>query len=151
MLERFELEPAAFIPGALETFGWLRRKGVALALNTGFDRSVAAVIIGSLPWRGVSVDTVVCSDDVSRGRPSPSMILHAMAQTGISDAAQVMTIGDTVKDLEAGNNAGVGVNIGVLSGAHDRKRLQQVAHTQLLPSIADIPSWWIEQLNRNHT
>jgi phosphoglycolate phosphatase-like HAD superfamily hydrolase len=69
------------------------------------------------------------------------MILQAMEKAGVADAAQVMTVGDTTKDLEAGNNAGVGINIGVFSGAHDQARLQKVAHAQILPSIADIPAF----------
>ena len=40
--------------------------------------------------------------------------------------------------LQAVEQAGVGINTGVLSGAHDQGRLQQVDHTQIRPSIADI-------------
>lgn len=151
LLARFQKERVAFIPGTLETFRWLRQKGVALALNTGFDRIIANTIIDRLPWNDFSVETVVCGDDVLQGRPAPLMILRAMAKTGVRNPAQVMTVGDTVKDLEAGNNAGVGVNIGVLSGAHNRERLQQVAHTKLLPSIADLPAWWQKHLNQGVT
>jgi phosphonatase-like hydrolase len=141
LLARFKNRPVNFVAGTLGTFRWLREKGVALALNTGFDRVIADTIIDRLPWNGFSIETLVCGDDVTQGRPAPLMILKAMEQAGVAEAAQVMTVGDTTKDLEAGNNAGVGINIGVLSGAHDRAHLQQVAHTQILPSIADIPDF----------
>jgi phosphonatase-like hydrolase len=147
LLERFQRQPVMFIPGTLETFRWLQQKSVALALNTGFDRIIAQKIIKRLPWNGISVDAVVCGDDVRQGRPAANMILKAMALTGVTAAKQVMTVGDTTKDLEAGTNAGVGVNIGVLSGAHTLERLQQVTHTQLLASIADLPAWWREHLD----
>jgi len=141
LLELFQKKPIAFIPGAVKTFQWLRQNGVALALNTGFDRVIAETIVDRLPWRGCFVDAVVCGDDVHKGRPAPDMIFNAMQRTGVGEAARVMTIGDTTKDLEAGNNAGVGINIGVLSGAHERERLQKVAHTQILASVADVPAW----------
>jgi phosphonatase-like hydrolase len=146
LLARYQNEGVAFVPGTLKTFAWLREIGVALAINTGFDRVVTDAVIANLPWGGFAVDTVVCGDDVDQGRPAPLMILRAMAQTSVSQAVQVMTVGDTVKDLEAGNNAGVGINVGVLSGAHGRQQLQQVEHTQILNSIADLPSWWRTQL-----
>ena len=141
LVARFKNGPVAFVAGTLETFRWLRDQDVALALNTGFDRILAETIINRLPWDGFLIETLVCGDDVTQGRPAPLMILQAMEQAGVADAAQVMTVGDTTKDLEAGTNAGVGINIGVLSGAHDQGRLQQVGHTRILPSIADIPDF----------
>ena len=141
LLERFKQGSVDFVPGTLETFRWLQAKDVALALNTGFDRVIAHTIIDRLPWHGFLIQTLVCGDDVHQGRPAPLMILRAMEQTGVADAGQVMTIGDTTKDLEAGANANVGINIGVLSGAHDLARLQKVAHTQILPSIAALPDF----------
>ena len=52
---------------------------------------------------------------------------------------RVVNVGDTALDLESGWNAGVGYNIGVLSGAHGRDQLQQAPHTHLLASVADLP------------
>jgi phosphoglycolate phosphatase-like HAD superfamily hydrolase len=44
-----------------------------------------------------------------------------------------------VLDLQAGHNAGVALNIGVLSGAHGRDQMQPHPHTHLLESVATIP------------
>ncbi|MFZ1910218.1 MAG: HAD family hydrolase, partial [Burkholderiales bacterium] len=49
--------------------------------------------------------------------------------------------GDTDNDLQAGANAGVGANLGVLSGAHDRARLEKAPHDALLASAALLPAW----------
>jgi len=62
----------------------------------------------------------------------------------VTDVARVAAVGDTVLDLQAGANAGVRWNIGVLSGAHTRGQLEAVPHTVLLPSVADLPSLWPE-------
>jgi len=127
------------IPGASGAFGWLRSRGVRVALNTGFDRETAQMLLDALGWRDGTVDAVVCGDDVARGRPAPDMILRCMELTRVSGAGSVANVGDTVLDLQAGHNAGVRWNIGVLTGAHERAVMAAQPHTRLLPSVADLP------------
>jgi len=55
---------------------------------------------------------------------------------------RVCAVGDTALDLQAGSNAGVGWNVGVLSGAHDRDTLASAPHTHLIPTIADLRGLW---------
>jgi phosphoglycolate phosphatase-like HAD superfamily hydrolase len=45
-------------------------------------------------------------------------------------------------DLQAGYNAGAGWNIGMLSGAHSREKLESQPHTHLLGSVAELPGIW---------
>ncbi len=128
------------IAGAETTMAWLRGKGIKVALNTGFDRSIADLIVEALGWRA-SVDALVCGDDVANGRPAPDLIFKAMERTGIAAAAQVMAVGDTVLDLRAGRNAGAGWVVGVLSGAHTRAQLEKEPHDALIASVADVPDF----------
>jgi len=79
-------------------------------------------------------------DDVSQGRPAPYLIFRAMEATGVLDVHRVANVGDTVLDLQAGWNAGVRWNIGVLSGAHTEERLRPMPHTRLLRSVAALLS-----------
>jgi len=132
------------IPGASATFRWLRSRGVRVALNTGFDRETAQMLLEALRWRGGIVDAVVCGDDVARGRPAPDMILRCMKLTGVSGSDSVANVGDTVLDLQAGHNAKVAWNIGVLTGAHDRARMEEQPHTRLLSSVAELPALFEE-------
>ena len=67
------------------------------------------------------------------------MIFHCMEATAVADVRSVANVGDTVLDLQAGHNAGVALNIGVLSGAHGRDQMQEQPHTHLLNSVADLP------------
>jgi phosphoglycolate phosphatase-like HAD superfamily hydrolase len=61
-----------------------------------------------------------------------------MERTGVANLQAVMNVGDTVLDLRAGHAAGVRWNVGVLSGAHDRRQLEQAPHTHLVDSIRDL-------------
>ena len=127
------------IPGASGTFGWLRSRGVRVALNTGFDRETAQMLLEALGWHEGIADAVVCGDDVERGRPAPDMILRCMDLAKVAGAGSVANVGDTVLDLQAGHNAKVGWNIGVLTGAHERSLMAAQPHTHLLGSVADLP------------
>jgi phosphonatase-like hydrolase len=130
------------VPGAALTFRSLQARGVQVALNTGFDRETTALLLGALGWADGMVDGVVCGDDVTQGRPAPYLIFRAMEATGASSVHRVANIGDTTLDLQAGYNAGVRWNVGVLSGAHKRESLEGVPHTHLTPSVAELPRLW---------
>ena len=133
------------IPGAAGVFGWLRGRGVRVALNTGFDRDTARMLLDALGWNGQTVDAVVCGDDVARGRPAPDMILRCMELTGVANAKSVANVGDTMLDLQAAHNAGAGWNIGVLTGAHERELMAAQPHTHLLASVAELPALFSAQ------
>jgi len=130
--------PVNPVPGAEETFRWCADHGICVVLTTGFDREVADLLITHLGW-GESVNATICDNDVEQGRPAPDLILAAMRSVNLVDVARVASVGDTVSDLEAGANAGTGMNIGVLSGAHDREKLQAAPHTVLIDSVASLP------------
>ena len=132
------------IPGAEQTFEWLHGRQIKVALNTGFDRMITDLLLRAIGWGPESVNAVICGDDVPQGRPAPFLIFRAMEATSVIRVNRVMNVGDTVLDLQAGWNAGVGENIGVLSGAHSLDQLQKAPHTRLISSVAEIPALWSE-------
>ena len=140
-LQQVFTREAAPVPGALATFAWLRAHHIKLALNTGFDRDTAQLLLNALGWQSMA-DAVICGDDVPQGRPAPYMIFRAMEACGITNVREVLTIGDTVSDLQAAFNAGVAVSVGVLSGAHSRAQLVAEPHTYLIDSIEKLPELW---------
>ena len=130
----------AEVPGAAETFARLRAAGVRVALNTGFSRPIVEPLLVRLGWSvPATVDAVVTSDEVARGRPAPDMLRLLMERFGIRDSTRVAKVGDTVVDLEEGHAAGCGLVIGVLTGACTREELAPVPHTHLVASIVDVP------------
>jgi phosphonatase-like hydrolase len=128
------------IAGAADTFRTLRSAGIKVALNTGFDRMMTDLITQAVGWQSGVVDAIVCGDDVPAGRPAPYLIFRSMELTGATDVRRVSATGDTTLDLEAGANAGCGLVVGVLSGAHDRARLSTRPHSHLIASVADFPA-----------
>jgi phosphoglycolate phosphatase len=140
-LQRVFAREATPVAGAADTFSWLRARNIKLALNTGFDRDIADMLLDALRWRDVA-DAVICSDDVAQGRPAPYMIFRAMEATGVTAVHEVLNVGDTVSDLQAARNAGVAASVGVLSGAHSHGQLVAEAPAFLIDSIADLPSLW---------
>ncbi len=138
-------EGVAPIDGARGAIAWLRGRGIPVWLTTGFDRGLATELLSRLgSWPGL-VSGVVTADDVERGRPDPAMIRRAMAGAGVVDPGLVVVAGDTRADLEAARAAGAGYAIGVLTGAHDRERLEGVAHSAILETLADLPDWLVGQ------
>jgi phosphonatase-like hydrolase len=127
------------IPGAAATFGWLKAHNVVCATTTGFYRSVTDGIIRSAGWEEVFAVNV-CSDDVKVGRPSPYMIFRAIEASGIGDVRDVLNVGDTPLDIQAGKRAGVLGVIGVLTGIHKEARLVKEAPSHLISSVAELPS-----------
>lgn len=138
----YEKDGVREIAGATEAFSWLQQRGVRVALNTGFDRTITELLVHSMSWDKDLINSVICGDDVAQGRPAPYLIFRAMEKSEVTSVHQVTNVGDTVLDLQAGHNAGVRHNIGVLSGAHTKEQLEQEPHTHLLLSVAMLPALW---------
>lgn len=135
----YAARPPEPLPGVSEALATLRRQGIKVALTTGVDRVVPEELLSNLDRDERVLDALVCVDDVATGRPAPYMVFKAMEQTGVRDVATVLTAGDTVRDLQAGTNAGVAMVVGVLTGGHSAPDLGSTPHTHLVPSVADLP------------
>lgn len=125
------------IPGAAEVLRALRAGGVRVCLTTGFAPSTRDALLDALGWRD-DIDLALSPADVGRGRPTPDLILGAMARLGVDDPGAVVVVGDTVSDLQAGTAAHARAVVGVLTGAHDRATLSAAPHTAILPDITGL-------------
>ena len=70
--------------------------------------------------------------DDNPSKPDPSMVLRAMAETGVEPEATVM-IGDTTYDIEMGLAAGVGA-LGVAWGYHEPDLLHRAGAHAVVPA-----------------
>jgi phosphonatase-like hydrolase len=127
------------VSGAEETIRKLRENGYLIATTTGFDREIVIPIFRRLGWEKYFA-AIVASDDVSKGRPAPYMIFHAMEKTLVDSVSEVMAVGDTPLDLQAASNAALRGMVGVLSGAGTEEQLRREPHTHIVPSVADLPA-----------
>ena len=108
-----------------EVFAELKKKGIIVVLNTGYNSQTANSLIKKLGWVvGEDFNGLITASDVNNNRPQPDMILLAMHQFGITDAKQVMKVGDSTIDIEEGRNAGCRYNIGITTGAHTKEQLE---------------------------
>ena len=139
--DRWRGGPAVPIAGAEDAMRSLRQRGIRVALNTGLDRETAAMLVVKLRWNTI-IDALICADDVPAGRPAPFMIFRAMEATRTHAVGDVAVVGDTTADLEAGANAGVRWNIGVLTGAHRREQLARSPHTVIVRSVGDVSGYF---------
>lgn len=131
--------PPVALPGVESALRELSARGVKVALTTGFSRDVADPLLKGLGWdRADFIDAVVCSDEVSLGRPAPYMIHRAMEITGVLAVSEVLAAGDTVNDLQAATNAGA-LAVGVLTGKLGRTELETYPHHHIVDSVADVP------------
>ena len=121
--------------GCLETFAWLREKGIKIALNTGFYRKVVDILLEKMDWQiGRDIDFVIASDEVPKGRPEPFMIWAAMRHLDIKDVRSIIKIGDTPIDLEEGLITGC-LSYGLTNGSHTREELQVFESYGLFDSL----------------
>lgn len=132
------LSPLPFVE---ETFAALKQRGVKIALNTGFPRSIADTILKRLNWEaGKTIDAVIASDEVPEGRPHPYMIRSVMQQLQVTDSNAVAKVGDTEVDVAEGRRAGCGLVVSVTTGAYSRAQLEQYKPDKIIDSLEELSS-----------
>lgn len=110
--------------GATELFKTLKQKNILVILNTGYNESTARSLLDKLNWKeGEQIDSLITASNVQNNRPLPDMIHLAMAQFFITDANEVVKVGDSIIDIEEGQNAGCSLSIGITTGAHTAEQL----------------------------
>ena len=94
------------LPGIPQAIAALRESGLKIGSTTGYTRELMDVVAPQAARGGYSPDVIVCSDDVSAGRPAPWMNFLAAQRLGVSPLEAVLVVDDTPVGIEAGLNAG---------------------------------------------
>ena len=129
------------IEATSETFHFLKKSLVKVAVNTGFPRDVAEGIIDHLGWEKLGlIDSWICSEMVGKSRPDPAMIHALMSRFDIEDPLTVMKLDDTAKGIEECLRAGV-ITLGVLTGTQSNERLQEAKPHDIIQSVKHLPSY----------
>ncbi|CAM3435545.1 phosphonatase-like hydrolase [Zobellia roscoffensis] len=128
--------------GVEEVLAQLKSQHIKIALNTGYNRAIAELLLQKMNWKkGEQYDALVTADDVLEGRPHPAMISKAMEILEVSDASKVLKAGDSIIDIEEGKNAHCGVTIGVTTGAHSAAQLKSAEPTYVLNSLVGLTNY----------
>jgi phosphonatase-like hydrolase len=126
-------------PNALELFQVLRHRNIKIILNTGYNEATAKSLITKLGWKqGTEFDQLITSTDVEHGRPDPEMIDLAMSIYDIQNPKEVIKVGDSMIDIEEGQNAGCGLNIGITTGAHSFQQLQSANPDYIVNNLLEL-------------
>ncbi len=142
MMDYYEYSPEVKpMPEAENVFLQLKERGIKVALNTGFSKDIADVIVSRLQWkeRGL-IDDYIASDEVEAGRPQPFMIQTLMQRAGITDANEVIKIGDTEVDVNEGRNAGCSLVVAVTTGAFTKEQLQEYNPDHIIDDLSQLPA-----------
>ena len=111
-------------PNASEIFKWLKSQNIKVALNTGYNKTIANMLVEKLNWQvGRDIDALVTADDANNHRPAPDMIWVANKKLGVENNT-VAKVGDSAIDIDEGKNADCALTIGVTTGAQTRQQLQ---------------------------
>merc|ERR1711957_555587 len=122
-------------------FGYFRQLqdgGMKIGLDTGYPKHIQEGLVKRLGFDKV-VDGYVSSYEVAEGRPYPFMIYRLMEELRIEDVRRVAKVGDSVRDIEEGLNAGCGLVVGVLSGADSAEDLMAAGAHVIARCVTDLP------------
>lgn len=108
-LDRYEaLLPqtrATLFSGIDEMLASLRSGGYDWGIMTNKSSRFATPLLRSFPELADAL-TVICADQVSKGKPDPEGLIRACGECGI-DPGQAVYVGDHPRDIEAARNAGM--------------------------------------------
>lgn len=124
---------------ANELFAELKSKNVLRVLNTGYDRKTAEFLLTKLNWTvGQDIDALVTASDVPQNRPHPDMINLAIQNFGIKSPLSVVKVGDSIIDIQEGQNAGCGLSIGITTGAHTYEQLNSANPQYIINDLLEL-------------
>lgn len=126
-------------PGALETVGWLRERGIALGVVSSKRR---LMVDRGIRWLGLeeAFEVVVGLEATARHKPEPDPILAALSHfPGVSLEEAVM-VGDSPYDVRAARAARID-GVGVLGNTFSHQDLVRAGAVIVLDTLFELPAW----------
>lgn len=123
-------------PGVVELVETLTREGRPIALVTSKRREMARRTLrccGLEQHFGV----VIGGDDVERGKPHPAAVFAALEAMALVPSRQVLFVGDSPYDVQAGNAAGV-TTVAALWGPFEREVVMNASPHHVVDTPAAI-------------
>ena len=126
MNEKVAADYADLVPGAKATVDYLKSRGIKIGSTTGYTRSIMKHVLPVAAAQGYKPDNLVCSDDLSEGRPGPLGMYKCFIDLAVYPPSSVIKVDDTEPGILEGVAAGC-VTVGVtLSGNEVGKTPEQL-------------------------
>lgn len=156
------------IRGAVEAVAHCRMRGLKIGSCTGYSSEIMRGLLPAARQGRLSVDAIVCPDEVGGGRPMPWMVFENMRRLSVYPPHAVVKVDDTPVGMQEAINAGTwrvgitltGNGVGLSAGEVDRLSIEERrsradpvgvelvragAHF-VIDSVADLPAV-IDQIN----
>jgi phosphoglycolate phosphatase len=98
-------DPAYLYTGITALLNHLEKKGIAWGVVTNKPAAYAEPLLTQVALHG-RYQALICPDHVKKTKPDPESLFLACQQTG-TNPDNCIYIGDHLRDIEAGNNAGM--------------------------------------------
>lgn len=132
---RVGIANAVAVPELASTLQHLNEQGLVLGLATMDSEALAHAALARFDV--THLFSFVCGYDSGYGeKPEPGMVQAFCKNTALTPSQCIM-VGDTPHDLKMGRAAGVGLVVGVLSGAGERDTLAELAD-YVVPDIRSL-------------
>lgn len=128
-------ETVEWLPGVPEALTTLTNSGFRLGIATN-DSEANAITQFSTLKATQHFEVILGADSGYGGKPGPGMVTAFSALQSIP-AGNILMVGDSTHDLEAGKSAGAKC-CGVLTGPADRADLEKAAE-YVIDSVVDLP------------
>jgi len=134
-IDAHEMAEARPIGKALEVIEAFRKAGYSLGMATNATALSAHASVDRLGLRD-ALHFVAGCDSGYGAKPEPGMALAFCTASGLR-REQIAIVGDTPHDMQTGRNAGLGLCIGVLSGAGTRTDLMEAGAHVVLDTLCE--------------
>ncbi|MCC7667750.1 phosphonoacetaldehyde hydrolase [Liquorilactobacillus satsumensis] len=105
-------------PGLYKLMVYFKEHNIKMATTSGYYKSMLNQIIPLAADQGYHPEINITAEDTAGiGRPAPAMLQMAITKLGLTSAAQVIKVGDTLNDILEGKNAHC-ISVGVVEGSN---------------------------------
>jgi phosphoglycolate phosphatase len=124
------------IAGASELLEWLDRQGIRVGIVTRNCRAVVERVLERIP---LAHAVLVTRSEVTRVKPDPEHLLHALAHLDAQPAEAVM-VGDHWMDVQAGRAAGM-ATVGILAPGRPADFFAREPPDLLIRELHELIAW----------
>jgi HAD superfamily hydrolase (TIGR01509 family) len=137
-------ELARLYPGIKELLGYLKARGVKLALFTGKGIHTTTITLEEFGLKEY-FDCVVTGNDVAQHKPSSEGIRKILSQFEL-DPSEALMVGDSVGDVKSSREAGVKI-AAVLWDSYAKEKVLQMQTDYVFHDVEEFAGWLRRQFD----